>query len=1540
VTIYEGDISQEDISGRFAWQWCYRVLASNAGGESDWSGVECTTVKPDPPTLYSISNDDADNDYVVSWSGDPGATSYTLEEDDNAGFTSPLVRYSGSASHYEVTGQSEGTWYYRVLASNEGGDSDWSNVVSTEANVPPASVAIEGPTMTLVQTAATFTATVSPGSTTLPATYTWEATDHPPTVQTGGTSDQATFTWISPGQKVVTVTVENDAGQARDVFNVQVDLLLNKTVSPEGPIAAGGVLEYAITYQNVGDIPVTGRTITDAVPAHTTFLDAQDGGVYQDGVVHWNLSQVAPGESGVLRFRTQVNRPLSTGTTVTNVATVNSAGQVVFETNRTTNTVSLMPDFGLSYKAQSASYPVGPRDLITYTIFYTNGGTLTAFGTVITDVLPAHISYHRGDCLHEGGVVRCDVGSVGVGGSGQCSFVVRLDQDAPVGAVISNQATIGSNQTPAVTTPPVTLTVTAPVLSLHKRVIPTGSVAPGTTLTYTLAYSNSGNVSAAGVVIRDPLPLGLVYLSGGSYDGEQVLWDVGTVQPGQGGEVTFSAWITDGVAVVYNQAHLSADDDISRSSNSVATPILMPVLQVRKTANPPEGVLTGGLITYTLAYTNAGEVSATGALILDPLPASLDHVSGGTYVAATRVVSFPLGTVLPGESDTLSFVSQALSPPGSVIVNAARAFNDQHYPATYQSDEPLQISGDLSFAPVGGSSGLDYVAQSFVATAPRLARVGLYLYGATAPYPATRLQLWGDTAGRPDPDRVLAVGDLISDVSAVGRRYAIAPHYPIDVVVGQRYWIVVDGSVDSVTSGSLGVKYASGTSYGDGTWYYSADGGGSWIESGGQISDLDTRVEYVSPPESNGVATIVIGTDSDAYEPDGACSYANVIPTDGTPQAHNFDDEADVDWAYFHAISGTTYIIETANPGPGTDTVLELHAQCEAPPLVVDDNAFGSGSRISWNCTETGIYYVKVYNNDSQIHGPEVSYSLSVDIDTNPPSPPEEVEAAAGDERIVLEWQPSSEFDVVGYRLYYGHSPGTYNHVVYIPGWDTAAYVLDGLSNMTRYYLALTAIDFGGHESDFSAEVTAVPPGGDLTAPDVLLHTPTSTSIYTTTQAVIVITGTCTDSGGNLNYVEVVNMTNEQRRWDHRLEGHHSAFVAGDIPLESGDNDLVITVYDTAGNYATTSLTIHRMEGQGVAIIVAGHNDPFAEQHRIYHVTNRAYRIFRQAGFSADNILYLSPTGQDADHDGDNDVDLYSLPSNLEIALTEWAPSRLGPDVPFFLYLMDHGNPDRFCADGCKSPGYVSAVDLDEWLTEMEALTGAGNVNVIIDACHSGSFIHYPDEVTASGRVVVASTAPSLLAYASTQGALFSDEFLSELEAGASLYEAFGEARRAVHTAVGMLQRPWLDDNGNATPNEFGEGAVADTRYLLAAFGGMRPVISETIALQRDDSLIDLSARVVPGGGRIETVWAALYPPSWEPPQANPGEIIGSGADLVELTDAGGGYLYSGEYVFDESGEYRVVFYAAEEDGDTAAPRSAYVRINYPAYLPLVLRVR
>ena len=305
-------------------------------------------------------------------------------------------------------------------------------------------------------------------------------------------------------------------------------------------------------------------------------------------------------------------------------------------------------------------------------------------------------------------------------------------------------------------------------------------------------------------------------------------------------------------------------------------------------------------------------------------------------------------------------------------------------------------------------------------------------------------------------------------------------------------------------------------------------------------------------------------------------------------------------------------------------------------------------------------------------------------------------------------------------------------------------------------------------------------------------------------------------------------------------------------------------------------------------------------------------------------------TTLDADGDGSPDVDASSTPTDLEQAITTWAVDKMGPERSFTLYLMDHGDYDRFYLDG--SAHEVTPDELDGWLDALESAAPGVTVNVIVEACHSGSFIDLLQSVSQPGRLVIASAGAWGRAYASDTGAVFSDHFLSALGRGMSLYASFQEAEWAACT-VHPDQTPWLDDDGDGFPNEAEDGGEASGRGFAFA-GTVTEVQWPPYVASAGVSESGAITAEVRDDGSLSQVWAAVYPPSYTPP--SPGaEMVQDDLPTVTLAHQSGD-LYTADYDFAEAGPYRVVVYAVDDEGIIGRPQS--LGEQHRGYLPLILR--
>lgn len=166
----------------------------------------------------------------------------------------------------------------------------------------------------------------------------------------------------------------------------------------------------------------------------------------------------------------------------------------------------------------------------------------------------------------------------------------------------------------------------------------------------------------------------------------------------------------------------------------------------------------------------------------------------------------------------------------------------------------------------------------------------------------------------------------------------------------------------------------------------------------------------------------------------------------------------------------------------------------------------------------------------------------------------------------------------------------------------------------------------------------------------------------------------------------------------------------------------------------------------GALIVVAGKlhsNDPL--QGHIHNVTNNVYNLFLAHGYTDQRSYYLATDESiDADDDGTPDVDGLASPQNLEEAITEWAVTQVDAKQALTLYLTDHGGIDRFYLNGASQT--ITPSELDGWLDELEAALPGIKINVIVETCHSGSFIAPSQSISPPYRVIMTSTAVYRLA--------------------------------------------------------------------------------------------------------------------------------------------------------------------------------------------------
>jgi len=348
-----------------------------------------------------------------------------------------------------------------------------------------------------------------------------------------------------------------------------------KSASPASStsVSSGQTITYTVTYINTGNAPALSTVITDVVDLQLTSVVPLNGGNFNAATrtITWNVGDVAPGAMGTVSFTAQVVAPLS-NTTIFNTATIMASNATTVVTNTTHHPVG-PPVLSLVKSVNKAT--AIPGETLIYTLNYSNTGGGDATNVVISDTLPTKttfVSATNGGTVANG-AVTWNIGTLLHGASGSVSFTVQLDAVFPSGTTpVTNSGILTSVQIPTTPSNQVTTAVNAsPNLAVTKslassvqrtlanftntakiqgaedqtgksesELIP--SVVKGTDVTYTIAYSNSGNADATSVVITDALPMESLFVSasgGGVESNGVVTWNIGTVAANGGsGSVT------------------------------------------------------------------------------------------------------------------------------------------------------------------------------------------------------------------------------------------------------------------------------------------------------------------------------------------------------------------------------------------------------------------------------------------------------------------------------------------------------------------------------------------------------------------------------------------------------------------------------------------------------------------------------------------------------------------------------------------------------------------------------------------------------------------------------------------------------------------------------------------------------------------------------------------------------------------------------------------------------------------------------------------
>lgn len=367
-------------------------------------------------------------------------------------------------------------------------------------------------------------------------------------------------------------------------------------------------------------------------------------------------------------------------------------------------------------KVESAD-PVQVGAHLVYTLTYQNTSTDTAMsGVIITDTLDPNVIYATASLTPDGWAAQNApywiIGTLPESVSEMIVLTVTVNNLLPNGTILTNTATIDSNET-ASRMAQISTTVDAPTLELIKNAEP-DPVTTGAPLTYTLAYSNTGDATAAGVVVTDVLDSNVTFVSASlsptGWTTPTLYWDIGTLTPSALREIVISVTVQSGLSdgtTLTNSATIDSQQTASLSVTETTSVVSHSTPAYVALAPATATITAGQSISYTLIATdtfgNSWDATASGTY-------TITAGAGGSWatnvyisqVAGSWTVTGTVGTIPATAALTVTHASAAsvsLAPPvatitaGQSISYTLTAYDacDNHWDVTFADQTTFSI---------------------------------------------------------------------------------------------------------------------------------------------------------------------------------------------------------------------------------------------------------------------------------------------------------------------------------------------------------------------------------------------------------------------------------------------------------------------------------------------------------------------------------------------------------------------------------------------------------------------------------------------------------------------------------------------------------------------------------------------------------------------------------------------------------------------------------------------------------------------------------
>ncbi|HUJ15401.1 MAG TPA: DUF11 domain-containing protein, partial [Thermoanaerobaculia bacterium] len=368
-------------------------------------------------------------------------------------------------------------------------------------------------------------------------------------------------------------------------------------VTKNGPatVVAGTAIAYAVTVTNNGSNDAQSVTLTDNLPAGTTFVsDTQTSGptftCTNGAAISCSIDTLPNGASASFTFVFQLS-PSAAGT-LSNTASVTSATSDSVPGNNSATSTATITSSADVVVAKSGPPTVTAGNNVTYIVTVTNAGPSDAQTVSLSDATPANTTFVSENqtsgplfaCSNPApggsGNTVCTIGTLASGASATFTIVDQVSIGTAGGTNIMNTATAtsgGPDSNPANNSSSASTSVSGGTLDLAiAKTASPGPYGTGQPITYSIVVNNAGPAPAGGATVTDILPAGTTFVSAtpsqGSCSGTStVTCSLGTIASGGTATVSLVVTLPSTPGSVSNTATVSSSNTDTNPANNSAT---------------------------------------------------------------------------------------------------------------------------------------------------------------------------------------------------------------------------------------------------------------------------------------------------------------------------------------------------------------------------------------------------------------------------------------------------------------------------------------------------------------------------------------------------------------------------------------------------------------------------------------------------------------------------------------------------------------------------------------------------------------------------------------------------------------------------------------------------------------------------------------------------------------------------------------------------------------------------------------------------------